>query len=173
MYSFITIEGNIGSGKSTLLNRLRKELADTDFVFIDEPVDVWQSLKDENGTSLLQLFYQDSSRWGYTLQNTAFITRYMNAMKGMKEVNTNKKIILLSERCVLTDRYVFAEMLRDSNKLSPIEWNVYTFWYEQFAQLIPIKGIIHVNTEPEECIRRIKIRGRLGEENIPKDYLNH
>jgi deoxyadenosine/deoxycytidine kinase len=176
--SFITIEGNIGSGKSTLINRLRQELKDDEyeFVFIDEPVDIWQSLKDENGQSLLQLFYQDSTRWGYTLQSTAFITRYMNSINALKQQQRNtsskSKTVFISERCVLTDRYVFAEMLKDTNKLSPIEWSVYVFWYEQFAKLVPIRGVIYVKTDPETCVERIKKRGRIGEENIPRDYIN-
>jgi len=175
MRSFIllSIEGNIGGGKSTMLNHMKEKYPE--FIYIDEPVDVWQQLKDNEGTSLLQHFYQDTPRWAYTLQNTAFITRYHNAKKAIDSLETlpaqTEPYILITERSVLTDRYVFAQMLKDDGKLSPIEWQVYTYWYEIFANMIPISGLIYITTEHDLCHERIKHRGREGEENIPMAYL--
>ena len=53
----VSIEGNIGSGKSTLMNQLRGGRAE--WIFIEEPVSLWSSLRNEDGNSLLQLFYKD------------------------------------------------------------------------------------------------------------------
>jgi deoxyadenosine/deoxycytidine kinase len=167
----ISIEGNIGSGKSTMLKHIQEHFKEWNIV--DEPVDSWLSMKDENGVSLLELFYTDKKRWSYTFQNSAFITRYTNMMNAIQESKTNNKSnIFITERCVLTDRYVFAEMLRDSNCLNPLEWELYTKWFNWFSSYTPINGLIYVNTEFNTCNDRIKWRSRKGEESIPVDYLN-
>ena len=172
-FLLFSIEGNIGGGKTTILNHLKTMFPE--YIYIDEPVDIWQSLKDEEGISLLQLFYQNTDRWAYTLQNTAFITRYHNAKKAIDSISQlqprEQPYILITERSILTDRYVFAQMLKDDHKLSPIEWQVYMYWYNIFSELIPISGLIHITTDPSTCSDRIKIRGRQGEENIPNAYL--
>ena len=42
----VSIEGNIGSGKSTLLDRLKLLMfKNKKFVFIQEPVDEWEKIK--------------------------------------------------------------------------------------------------------------------------------
>ena len=177
-YVFLSIEGNIGSGKSTLLKLLRETC--TDYVFVDEPVDIWQSLKDEQGNDLLQLFYQDKNRWAYTLQNTAFITRYQNAKSALDSCSKNqgegeddnKVKVIISERSMLTDRFVFAEMLKADKFITPIEWDVYSFWYNLFSNYIPVTALIYITTQSNVCDQRIKIRGRKGEENISCEYLD-
>jgi deoxyadenosine/deoxycytidine kinase len=171
-FIILSIEGNIGGGKSTMLQSLK--IKHPEYIYIDEPVDMWQSLKTDDNKSLLQLFYQDTTRWAYTLQNTAFITRVTNAKQAidsLKDQPNDKVYVLITERCVLTDRYVFAQMLKDDHKLSDIEWNVYLFWYQLFCDMIPIKGLIYISTEYDVCVDRIKHRNREGEENIPVDYL--
>ena len=54
----ISIDGNIGSGKSTLLNILKTQLAENEnVIFLREPVDIWESIVDENGTNIIEKFY--------------------------------------------------------------------------------------------------------------------
>jgi len=171
----ISIEGNIGSGKSTMLKHIRETFPEWNF--IDEPVDSWLSMKDENGTSLLELFYTDKQRWSYTFQNSAFITRFTSMMNSIRkweslDNESKKSCIFLTERCVLTDRYVFAEMLKESKYLNALEWELYTKWFDWFATATPIDGLIYVTTDFNVCNDRIKWRGRKGEESIPLDYLN-
>jgi len=52
----ISIEGNIGAGKSYLLASMRA--AHPEYVFIDEPVEFWESLRNEENLSLLEVFYR-------------------------------------------------------------------------------------------------------------------
>ena len=50
----VSIEGNIGSGKSTLLTELHNKYGkDASICFIQEPVDAWNTVQDENGVSIL------------------------------------------------------------------------------------------------------------------------
>jgi deoxyadenosine/deoxycytidine kinase len=170
----ISLEGNIGSGKSTMLKYI-KELY-PHWNYIDEPVDSWLSMKDENGSSLLECFYHDKKRWSYTFQNSAFITRYTSMMNTIQNwysnPDPNKSNIFITERCVLTDRYVFAEMLREEGDLNLLEWNLYTKWFDWFSNSAPINGLIYIDTEYKICDDRIKWRGRKGEESIPVQYLD-
>ena len=162
----ISIEGNIGAGKSTLLEALRTAMPEVEVVV--EPVGEWLSLKTADGKSLLELFYEDKQRWAYTFQNCAILTR----LRLLKQVlQSTKKAVIITERSVLTDRYVFAEMLRASGDLNDIEWQLYLNWYETFATELPMSGIVYLTTDVATSGSRIVKRGRHGEENIPVAYL--
>ena len=168
--TFVTIEGNIGGGKSTMINLLRQQYPDV--VIIDEPVDQWLGMKDaDTGKSLLQLFYEDKQRWSYTFQNCAFITRYLSAFQALSKP-IEKDTIYISERGILTDRYVFATMLRESGCLTSIEWDLYTKWFGQFSNTAKPNAIIYITTDSNVCSNRIKQRNREGEEGIPQAYLD-
>ena len=52
----ISFDGNIGSGKSTKVKDIEKyyqEQGRTDILFIQEPVDEWNSIVDEKGVTIL------------------------------------------------------------------------------------------------------------------------
>jgi deoxyadenosine/deoxycytidine kinase len=175
----ISIEGDIGSGKSTLLTSLREKYPDLHF--IDEPLDTWTALKNEEGESLLHVFYKDIKRWSYTFQNCAILSRAQNIRKAVaaweKECaeDPSKAVhnIFITERCLETDKNVFAQMLRDDGKLDGIEWDLYNRWYAMLDGVAPIDALVYVNTGPETCLERIKHRARDGEMEIPLDYLRN
>jgi deoxyadenosine/deoxycytidine kinase len=82
--------------------------------------------------------------------------------------------IILMERCVETDRNVFAKMLHGDEKLDGIEWTLYEKWYAFISGMIPkMNAFIWINTEPSVCAQRIKQRGREGEDDISLEYLTH
>jgi deoxyadenosine/deoxycytidine kinase len=164
----ISLDGNIGAGKSTLLNAIRERMSD-EVEIVQEPVDTWEALRNDKGESLLTLFYNDKKRWSYTFQNAAILTR-LDAIKNA--VKSAKKKILISERSVLTDRYVFAEMLYDGGDINELEWQIYNNWFDTFARELPMRGVIHLTTGVETSADRIKIRGREGESSIPNEYLS-
>ena len=163
----ISLDGNIGAGKSTLLQKLG-----TAFPYIKvvpEPVDTWTKLKNMDGRNLLELFYEDKRRWAYTFQNAAILSR----LKMIKEAVNNALPgqIIVTERSVLTDRFVFAQMLKDKGEIDPLEWDLYEMWYNTFASELPMAGIIYITTGVATSSERIRIRGRGGEESIPDAYL--
>jgi deoxycitidine kinase/deoxyguanosine kinase len=80
--------------------------------------------------------------------------------------------VILTERSMLTDKHVFAEMLRDSGDLNAIEWELYNNWFHTFGKSYPIHGIIYLSTSSKTSKERIQIRNRQGEERIELDYLN-
>lgn len=162
----ISLDGNIGAGKSTLLDAVAKALPEVEVVV--EPVAEWETLKTDDGKSLLQHFYEDKQRWSYTFQNCAILTRLTAIQKSIRET---KKRVIITERSLLTDRYVFAEMLKDSGDLNAMEWALYEKWFNNFAVGLPIKGVVHVTTAVDTSADRIMMRARDGEGGIPKEYL--
>jgi deoxyadenosine/deoxycytidine kinase len=168
----ISLDGNIGAGKSTLLAEIRNKLHDVHIV--DEPVGQWTALKNAEGKNLLELFYEDKKRWSYTFQNCAILTRLKNIQDAVENLDSTLKgpQVIITERSVLTDKHVFAEMLRDSGDIDPLEWDLYESWFNIFGKKHPVKAIIYVSTSSNTSKERIQIRNRQGEDRIGIDYLD-
>ena len=164
----ISLDGNIGAGKSTLLDAISKKISYIKVV--PEPVGDWLNMKNEKGESLLSLFYNDMSRWCYTFQNCALLTRLMETHRIVKSWDGITPVIV-TERSIMTDRYVFADMLHRQGKMDDLEWQLYLKWFDYFAKDVPVKGVIHLTTIASTSKDRIGIRGRKGEEDIPLQYL--
>ena len=167
MAAIYSIDGNIGSGKSTLIKELQKNNMDQSIIFIPEPVDVWNEIKDSSGITILEEFYKNKKKWSFSFQIMAYISR----LAQLKEfIKNNPGAILITERSTHTDRYVFAQMLFDDGNINEIDMQIYLRWFDEFMKDIPIKGIIYVKTLPIKCFERVKKRGRKGE-IIPIEYL--
>jgi len=168
--SLFTIEANIGAGKSTLLAELQNLKFDKPHIVIQEQVKEWSNLKDNEGNDILSLFYKDKQKYSYIFQSYVLFSRLSQMIKTIKD---NPNTIIITERCHLTDLYVFAKSLYELNDINSIEWEVYNMWHKQLKELfkIEIKGTIYLNTKPETCYERIKKRSRNAEEGIPLEYL--
>jgi deoxyadenosine/deoxycytidine kinase len=168
----ISLDGNIGAGKSTLLTEIRNRLHDVHIV--DEPVGQWTALKSAEGKNLLELFYEDKKRWSYTFQNCAILTRLKNIQDAVENLDSTMKgpQVIITERSVLTDKHVFAEMLYDAGDIDPLEWELYESWFNIFGKKHPVKAIIYVSTSSSTSKERIQIRNRQGEDRIGLDYLD-
>lgn len=162
-----SVEGNIGSGKSTLIQLLKERNTDRNVIFIPEPVNEWEKITDDENITVLERFYEDKDKWSFSFQMMAYISRLAQLKKFIKQYPNS---ILVTERCTYTDRYVFAQMLRDDRKINTIDMQIYLMWFDEFMKDIPIKGFIYVKTSPEKCFERVKKRGRKGE-IIPTQYL--
>jgi len=163
----ISLDGNIGVGKTTLLEHIRKRFPS--ILIVPEPVDTWTQLKDEQGRSLLQLFYEDKRRWAFSFQQAAMLSRALQLQKAVDQALPGQ--IILTERSVLTDRFVFADMLRTAGDMTSLEWDLYQSWYDAFANKLPVSSILYINTSVDTAYERIKSRARPGEETISKEYL--
>ena len=163
----VSLDGNIGAGKSTLLEKIGT--AFPHIKVVHEPVDTWTRLKDASGRNLLELFYEDKKRWAYTFQNAAILSRLKMLKEAIADALPGQ--IIITERSVLTDRFVFAQMLKDKGDIDPLEWDLYEMWYNTFATELPMTGIIYITTGVSTSSERIKKRARGGEGAIPDAYL--
>jgi len=168
----ISIEGNIGSGKSTLLEELKHHLGNRfsgiNIIFLPEPVDDWSSITDENDTQILKLFYNDTAKYAFSFQIMAYISR-LALLK--KTINENSNSIIITERSLFTDKFVFAKMLYDNKDISEVDYKIYLKWFDVFATDFPIDKVIYVKTSPTVCLSRVNTRSRDGESSISLDYL--
>jgi deoxyguanosine kinase len=110
--TLISIEGNIGAGKSTLIELLKTKFPSV--VFVDEPVDVWGTVKDSRGVTILEKYYENQTRYAFAFQMMAFITRVSRLRTALE---SNPHSIIVTERSVFTDREIFAKMLHDAGKI--------------------------------------------------------
>ena len=184
--TIVSIEGNIGSGKSTLLETLKTTFKDNSNVFfLREPVDEWAKIKDKDGNTMLQKFYANQQKYSFAFQMMAYISRLtilrdmvkdiMSRVQIHKDPNNNidnkYKYIIITERSLYTDKYVFAKMLYDQGKIEDVEYQIYLNWFDEFAKDFPVNDVVYVNTDPTNCYERIHKRARVGEEVIPLAYL--
>jgi len=159
----ISLDGNIGAGKTTLLEAIRLAMSEVEVV--TEPVGEWTTLA-ADGKSLLAHFYEDKTRWAYTFQTCALLSR----VRALRAAMASTDKIIITERSVLTDRFVFARMLRESGALNDMEWALYTSLWATLSVGMQIGGIIYLTTNVETSAERIVKRGREGE-TMSLDYL--
>ena len=169
MSQIISVEGNIGSGKSTLLENLREKYKNNDnIIFLKEPVDEWEDIKDNNNHTMLEKFYSDQKKYSFPFQMMAYISR-LALLKNTIKQNPDK--IIITERSLNTDKMVFAKMLFESGKIEDVMYKIYLKWFDCFASDFPINKIIYIKSAPEVCFHRIHERSRVGESEIPLSYL--
>ena len=164
----ISIEGNIGSGKSTFVSKLKEYFSNReDVCFLQEPVNEWLDIKDENGMNILEHYYKDQKSYAFQFQMMAYISRLAILKRAVE--NPQYKYII-TERCLYTDKNVFCKMLYDEGLIESIGYQIYNKWFTEFQDLaIPYK-CVYLRTDPEVSKSRVDIRARV-EESIPIDYL--
>lgn len=169
--TIISIEGNIGSGKSTCVSKLKSSLSEYQLnkpiIFLQEPVDEWKSIKDNDGVDILTKFYENQKQYSFAFQMMAYISRLALLRTAIKE---NPDAIIITERCLYTDKNVFAKMLFDSGLMNNIEYSIYNKWFEEFIKDIHLSGIVYLKTDPCIAKQRVEKRQREGE-TIPLEYL--
>lgn len=175
MQRVLALEGNIGAGKSTLL----KLLGSRGFKIVEEPVEKWQQVVDEEGSNLLDKFYRDPKRWAFTFQTYAFISRTEAAVNELRSVGTassrgGSSTSYVFERSLHSDKHCFATNCFKTGLFDAAEWKVYCSywaWVVKENPCLDIDGFVYLRTSPETCLRRSMTRGRAEEESLPLDYL--
>ena len=170
MAIIFSVEGNIGSGKSTLIKKLKnimKQVDDIPIVYLEEPVDIWQQIKDEHGDNIIVKYYQDQKKYAFQFQMMAYITRITQLRKAVEK---HKESIIITERSILTDKNVFAKMLHENETLDEISHQIYLKWFDELSRNLEIHSLIYIKTKPETSLKRVLKRNRPGE-TISLDYL--
>jgi deoxyadenosine/deoxycytidine kinase len=55
--------------------------------------------------------------------------------------------------------------------MNELEYDLYCRWFDHYASGVPVRGIIHLETDPGTSLTRIGVRGRGAEAGIGLDYL--
>jgi deoxyadenosine/deoxycytidine kinase len=165
----VTIDGGIGSGKSTSVDQLKTAFAGMSNVFfIQEPVDMWNRVVSENGETILANFYRDPKEHAFKFQMMAYISRLSILLNAVRNPEID---IIVTERCVETDRNVFEKMLYHQGQIDLIGHTIYNMWFDEFNRDVCATGIIYIRASAETCIARITHRAREGEV-ISAEYIS-
>jgi deoxyadenosine/deoxycytidine kinase len=137
-YTIVSIEGNIGSGKSTLLNALKQQYqTNQTIVFLKEPVDEWDKIKDKDGNTMLKKFYADQDKYAFPFQMMAYISRLKILRDIIKTVTADPQnhYVIITERSLFTDKLVFAKMLFESGKIEDVNYQIYLTKFILFVKM--------------------------------------
>lgn len=164
----ISIEGNIGSGKSTFVEELKRNIHNERMCFLEEPVDIWNTIVDKDGITMLENYYKDSKKYAFSFQMMAYISR-LSILK--KAIESGKYDVIITERSLYTDKHVFCQMLYDNKLIEHLEFMIYNKWFEEFNIIQDIQ-YVYLKTDPQVSYERVLKRSRLGE-TIPLAYLEN
>lgn len=164
----ISIEGNIASGKSTCVDALREYFVDNPRIkVLPEPLHIWQDIKDKNGIDMISKFYANIPKYSFAFQMMAYISRLTILRDALHDPEVE---VIITERSLLTDKFVFAKMLHDNGDMEDVEHQIYMKWFDNFFKELPTHDLFYIRTEPEVAHLRLLQRARAGE-NVPIDYL--
>lgn len=151
----IAIAGNMGSGKSTLVGFLSRTYGVQPFY---EPNDDNPYLPD---------FYRDMRRWAYHSQLYFLSSKF----RLHQELDRTPGVSIL-DRTIFEDAEVFATALRDMGHIDSRDWKTYRAFYEAILQAIdPPDLMIYLRCSMRTLRKRIRLRGRAMEQDVPLTYL--
>jgi len=151
----IAIAGNIGTGKSSLVEFLTRTYGIQPFY---EP-------NDEN--PYLPDFYRDMNRWAfhsqlYFLSNKFRMHRQLDKMSG----------VVVLDRTIYEDAEIFATALNKMRNFTGRDWDTYWNFYQIILDAIrPPDLMIYLRCSMRTLRKRIGLRGRAMEQDIPLSYL--
>jgi len=170
----VSLEGNIGAGKSTILAALesiiqKDDMSPVKWVFLKEPVDLWDQVCDKEGRTMLSKFYSDPAKYSFAFQIMAFSTR----LKMLRDiVRENPDLTgIICERSLEADRNIFASMLHADGLMEDVEYQIYQQYIQGYDAIFDLDGIIYIDSDARTCFERVSKRSREGESNISLEYL--
>lgn len=151
----IAIAGNMGSGKSTLVEFLSRTYGISPFY---EPNDDNPYLPD---------FYRDMRRWAFHSQ----IYFLSNKFRLHQRLDRTPGISIL-DRTIFEDAEVFATALFEMRRIDKRDWQTYRDFYQAILQAIrPPDLLIYLRCSLRTLRKRIRLRGRAMEQDVPDAYL--
>ncbi|MGB5165708.1 MAG: deoxynucleoside kinase [Woeseiaceae bacterium] len=151
----IAIAGNMGAGKSTLV----------EFLHLTYGVQPFYEPNDEN--PYLQDFYKDMKSWAFQSQ-LYFLS---NKFRLHQELDRQAGVVAL-DRTIFEDAEIFATALYQMRKISKRDWMTYMGFYEAILDAIkPPDLMIYLRCTMRTLRKRIRLRGRAMESDVPLSYL--
>jgi deoxyadenosine/deoxycytidine kinase len=166
----VSLEGNIGAGKSTFLENLESHLGkQSGWIFLREPVHIWDTIRDQKGETILSKFYANPDKYAFAFQIMAYTTRLHELKRILKE---NPHCVgVICERSLDADKHIFAKMLHADGLIDDVMYDIYERYFSEYEGDFTLNGMIYVEAEPEVCYQRVAKRSRDGESNIELEYL--
>ncbi len=155
MKKYLVLAGNIGAGKSSLVGLLAERLGYRPYY---EPVAENPYLAD---------FYGDMRRWAFHSQ-----VFFLSHRTRMHRALMDDPWSVVQDRSLYEDAEVFARNLYQQGNMSGQDWETYRELYRTVSSLLPPPDlVVYIRCSVETLRRRIALRGRGFEAEIPEDYL--
>ncbi len=153
---FLAVAGNIGAGKSTLVAFLAQTYGVRPFY---EPNETNPYLVD---------FYGDMKRWSFHSQ-----LYFLSAKFRLHQQLSHVEEAVIQDRTIYEDAEIFAENLYRQKLMQKRDYETYRTLYEAIIRdLRPPSLMIYLRSSVPTLKRRIALRGRPEEQNLPLRYLN-
>lgn len=153
---FIAIAGNIGAGKTELTSFLCKKYGLTPFF---EPNEQNPYLED---------FYQDMKTWAFRSQ-IFFLTHKFKLHRQLERTGGTS----LQDRTIYEDAEIFAKNLFRQRYIDKRDFQTYWDLYQSICQVLaPPDLMIYLRCPVKTLKKRIALRGREMEQEIPTTYLS-
>lgn len=155
MHRSIAIAGNIGVGKSTLVE------------FLNRTYGILPFYEPNEDNPYLADFYDDMKRWSFHSQ-LYFLS---NKFRLHQELDQASGVVVL-DRTIFEDAEIFATALHDMRRMDNRDWQTYWKFYQSILNAIqPPDLMIYLRCSMRTLRRRIKLRGREMEQDLPLAYL--
>jgi len=152
---FIAIAGNIGAGKSSLL----------DFLTSTYDVDPFYEPNDEN--PYLPDFYKNMERWAFQSQLYFLSNKFR-----IHQAADRASGVVVQDRTIFEDAEIFATALHQMKKIDQRDWQTYWDFYQTILEAIqPPDLMIYLRCSMRTLRKRVRLRGRQMEQDIPLSYL--
>jgi len=152
-YNYIAIEGNIGAGKSTLAIKMAQDFNAKTVLerFADNP--------------FLPKFYQDQSRYAFSLEMSFLADRYQQLSDDLSQFDLFKDFII-------ADYHIFKSLLFSRITLEDDEFRLYRSLFDIIYKEMPKPDLyIYLYQNTNRLLQNIKKRGRSYEQDISAEYL--
>ena len=161
MVKIISVEGNIGVGKSTLIKNIMNHYKNnSNVIFLMEDLTLWNNIKDSNGKSIFELYYKNQKDYSFSFEITTLISRLKQLNDALS--NNNDDLIIVTERCIYTDRGVFAKMLYDQGNISELNYTIYNLLFDTINKYSDVH-YFYIKLDPSVAHERTIQRNRDGE----------
>jgi 2-amino-4-hydroxy-6-hydroxymethyldihydropteridine diphosphokinase len=152
-FNYIAIEGNIGAGKTSLASKIAEDFNGklVPERFADNP--------------FLPLFYEDQSRYAFSLEMSFLADRYQQITDDLAQFN-------LFSDFVVADYHIFKSLIFSKVTLSDDEYRLYRRLFDIMYKELPKPGLyVYLYQSTPRLLEHIKKRGRSYEQDISADYL--
>ena len=152
---YLAVAGNIGAGKSSLVD------------FLSERYDIEPFFEPNESNPYLQDFYDNMERWSFHSQ-VYFLTA---KFKLHKELDAHPQNVI-QDRTIWEDAEIFAENLYQQGTMPERDYETYRRLYKAVQdQIRPPDLMVYLRCDVSTVKKRIAMRGREMEQDIPTEYL--
>jgi deoxyadenosine/deoxycytidine kinase len=153
--TYIAVAGNIGAGKSTLVD------------WLCHTYDVEPFFEPNDGNPYLEDFYKDMNAFSFHSQ-VFFLSHKFRIHQALDKTPG----AVVQDRTIYEDAEIFATALHAMRKMSDRDFQTYQELYGTICtSLTPPDLMIYLRCPMRTLRRRIKLRGREMEQDIPYGYL--